>query len=77
MHIRHLALALGNLGYDWQKDQFETLEKRCLKFVNDNPEEAYVECAKLTDYVPDVTGGLDKYDYRYFDQNNTDQENLV
>jgi len=56
---------------DWQKDQFEALEKRCLKAMVETPHDAQKTCALITKYGTDVSGGIEKYDIRYFESNNT------
>ena len=50
------------------------LEHRCLDFYYSDPENAYVECAKIPAYVEAVSGGIDRLDVRYFLSNVTEQE---
>lgn len=40
----------------------------------ETPHEAQKTCALITKYGTDVSGGIEKYDIRYFESNNTAQD---
>ena len=76
--LGHLPLSMGLLTFD-AIPQLETLRNKCLK--NWNNLEGFPRnnklCMDIDNYIVDIGGGFDIYDFRYPTENRTDQEHDV
>ena len=73
LSIRKLSIALGSIQFD-SIPELDIMEKRCQEANGRKDIDAPNVCGGVSSYISTMDGGMDMYDARWLDSNNTEPE---